>query len=71
LVTSGFLAAGKEHAVTAKDAPVGPPDDPGTTASEALLPEQSREDTDAGWGEYAQPDDDRLMRDRPPHWDDF
>ena len=33
-------------------------------------PEQSREDTDAGWGEPADPDDDeRLYRDRPPHWD--
>ena len=33
-------------------------------------PEQSREDTDAGWGEPAEPDDDeRFYRDRPPHWD--
>ncbi len=41
---------------------------------EPVLPEQSREDTDAGWGEYREPgerDDDRLHRDRPPHWDDF
>jgi hypothetical protein len=40
-----------------------------------VLPEQSREDTDAGWGEYPATDDDRnderLYRDRPPHWDDF
>ncbi|MGH3122928.1 MAG: TetR/AcrR family transcriptional regulator [Streptosporangiaceae bacterium] len=37
---------------------------------EPVLPEQSREDTDAGWGEPAEPDDDeRLYRDRPPHWD--
>ncbi|HSZ39386.1 MAG TPA: hypothetical protein VK817_05465 [Trebonia sp.] len=35
-------------------------------------PEQSFEDTDAAWGEYREPDDDeRLNRDRPPHWDDF
>jgi hypothetical protein len=35
-----------------------------------LLPTQSREDTDAGWGEYRdRDDDDRLLRDRPPHWD--
>jgi hypothetical protein len=40
-------------------------------AGEPLLPEQSREDTDAGWGEYSGPADDRLYRDRPPHWDDF
>jgi hypothetical protein len=36
-----------------------------------LLPEQSREDTDAGWGEYPERSDDRLYRDRPPHWNDF
>jgi hypothetical protein len=31
-----------------------------------------REDTDTGWGEYTEPDDDeRLRRDRPPHWDDY
>jgi hypothetical protein len=40
-------------------------------AREPVLPEQSREDTDAGWGEYPGPADDRLYRDRPPHWDDF
>lgn len=33
-------------------------------------PAQRREDTDAGWGEPAEPDDDeRLCRERPPHWD--
>ena len=40
-------------------------------APEQALPEQSREDTDAGWGEYHEQADDRLYRDRPPHWDDF
>ena len=40
-------------------------------AREPVLAEQSREDTDAGWGEYPGPSDDRLYRDRPPHWDDF
>jgi hypothetical protein len=40
-------------------------------APEPVLPEQSREDTDAGWGEYREQADDRLYRDRPPHWDDF
>jgi hypothetical protein len=32
-------------------------------------PVQSQEDTDLGWGEH--PDsgnDERLYRDRPPHW---
>jgi AcrR family transcriptional regulator len=47
-------------------ASAGPPDPDDTP----VLPAQSREDTDAGWGEPAEPDDDeRLSRDRPPHWD--
>jgi hypothetical protein len=41
------------------------------SAGEPVLPGQSREDTDAAWGEYPEPADDRLYRDRPPHWDDF
>lgn len=40
---------------------------------EPALPEQSREDTDAAWGDYREPDGDtaRLLADRPPHWNDF
>ncbi|HEY6495591.1 MAG TPA: hypothetical protein VIZ43_20110 [Trebonia sp.] len=40
-------------------------------AGEPVLPEQSPEDTDAAWGEYPERADDRLSRDRPPHWDNF
>ena len=40
-------------------------------AAVPFLPEQSREDTDAGWGEYPDRADDRLHRDRPPHWSDL
>jgi hypothetical protein len=43
---------------------------PGALVGGPALPEQSREDTDAAWGEYPERDDDRLNRDRPPHWDD-
>jgi hypothetical protein len=43
---------------------------PGAPVGAPALPEQSREDTDAAWGEYPERDDDRLYRDRPPHWDD-
>lgn len=41
---------------------------------EPVLPEQTADDTDAGWGEAPQPDEprdpdvERLERDRPPHW---
>jgi hypothetical protein len=38
---------------------------------EPALPEQSSEDTDTAWGEYLGSAEERLYRDRPPHWDDF
>jgi hypothetical protein len=34
-----------------------------------LLPEQTIDDTDAGWGEQSDSNDDRLLDERPPHWD--
>jgi hypothetical protein len=62
------IAHGDQDAA-APSAPVstspGPP-----PPSAPILPTQSREDTDVGWGDYAERDDnDRLLRDRPPHWD--
>jgi hypothetical protein len=34
-----------------------------------LLPEQTRDDTERGWGFSADSsNDDRLLEDRPPHW---
>jgi hypothetical protein len=69
-----------EHAVAQKvaqeqeDAPeAGAPEiaPSGVPAAGPVRPEQAREDTDAGWGEYPERADDRLYRDRPPHWDDF
>ena len=47
------------------------PDEPGKPDPErpAPRPEQSAEDTDTGWGERPDGDDDeRYYRDRPPHW---
>jgi hypothetical protein len=49
----------------------GEPAVPAGARREPVPPEQSREDTDAGWGEYPDRDDERLYRDRPPHWDDL
>jgi len=44
---------------------VGRPD-----RSDMPVPVQSQEDTDVGWGEQPGPEDDeRLNRERPPHWD--
>ena len=33
-----------------------------------ILPDTTTDDTDAGWGERASTNDDRLLADRPPHW---
>ncbi|GIG85585.1 hypothetical protein [Plantactinospora endophytica] len=33
-----------------------------------VLPEQSVDDTDRGWGERPESNDDRLLAERPPHW---
>jgi hypothetical protein len=56
------------RAATTSPAPAARPAPP---PSPRVTPEQAREDTDAGWGEYPETRDDRLWRDRPPHWDDF
>ena len=34
----------------------------------AVLPDQTRDDTERGWGERSYSNDDRLYDDRPPHW---
>lgn len=35
-----------------------------------VLPERSSDESDVGWGDRPDPDDDeRLRQDRPPHWD--
>jgi hypothetical protein len=48
----------------AQDADAPRPDD------RPVLAQPSRDETDVGWGEPPQPDDDeRLREERPPHWD--
>jgi hypothetical protein len=34
-----------------------------------VLPAQTRDDTDAGWGERHEANDRWLWDERPPHWD--
>ena len=51
--------------------PAPAPGEPAADASVPILPEQSPGDTDAAWGDYPDRTDDRLLQDRPPHWDDF
>jgi hypothetical protein len=33
-----------------------------------VLPEQTGDDTDRGWGESPAASDDWLLAERPPHW---
>ena len=34
-----------------------------------ILPDETADDTDRGWGERPADNDDRLLADRPPHWE--
>jgi hypothetical protein len=36
---------------------------------EPVLPSQTRDDTARDWGERHETNDDRLLAERPPHWD--
>jgi hypothetical protein len=41
-------------------------------AEKPALPDRSGDETDIGWGDRPETgDDDRLNRDRPPHWEDY
>lgn len=51
---------------------VGPDDDRPVDLGDDLeiLPDQTSDDTDSGWGEWrgGEDDDARLINERPPHW---
>jgi hypothetical protein len=70
LATGEFISrAWDDDDMPPEEAPKQParvsPPDPG----KPVLPPQSQEDTDVAWGEPPAPDDDeRLYRERPPHW---
>jgi hypothetical protein len=51
--------------------PVDPPDAaPPAPDPRPVLPQSGSDETDAGWGERPEPDDDeRLRQERPPHYD--
>jgi hypothetical protein len=40
-----------------------------SAADQPVLPDRSSDENDTGWGDHAE-EDDRLTRDRPPHWED-
>jgi hypothetical protein len=49
---------------------VAPDDDRTVDFSDDLeiLPDQTRDDTDEGWGDWRESDDSYLLEERPPHW---
>jgi hypothetical protein len=58
------LSAQSEPVLSAQDEQVL------SAPSEPVHPARSEEETGIGWGEAPEPDDDeRLRRERPPHWD--
>lgn len=38
------------------------------TIGERALPFRAADDSDVGWGERSDANDDRLRQDKPPHW---
>jgi hypothetical protein len=54
------------------DVPVSEGHRPSGDPDSEVLPEQTRDDRDIGWGESLSPDDrdddERFLRERPPHW---
>jgi hypothetical protein len=62
--TAQATAQAPEHAPEKAPAGSARPD-----VDTAVLPRQTSDDTDAGWGETpAGDDDERIRRERPPHW---
>lgn len=51
------------------DQPQTPPAKPVPPAPEApVIPDRSDDDADVGWGERSDENEERLQRERPPHW---
>ena len=40
-----------------------------TDDDQPVLPDQTRDDTDRGWGEESSDNERRLIDERPPHWE--
>ncbi len=70
MATGGFIGrTWDDDYMPSEEAPKHPDRVNAPNSREPVLPTQSQEDTDVGWGELPAPDDDeRLNRERPPHW---
>lgn len=70
---TAYRDAAYPHTVDILDEPDRDPDAERTVDFDSdetpLLPEQTRDDTELGWGLGGDDsNDDRLLEDRPPHW---
>jgi hypothetical protein len=66
LVSREMMAVMESDQAPGRPPRAGPPHPDDRPAA----PVKSQDDSDVGWGEQPGPDDDeRLQRDRPPHWD--
>lgn len=44
------------------------PREPPVEQEPPVIPDRSGDDTDEGWERTEDSDDERYLRDRPPHW---
>ena len=58
------------HATHETGEPAAPQPAPRRTVIDdaPLIPDRSADDSDTGWGDGSDSNDDRLRRDVPPHW---
>lgn len=61
---AGDAADGRQPARTRRAAPTGR----GRRPRPPILPDRAAEDRDESWGDRAGDDDERILRERPPHW---
>ncbi|WP_315094675.1 hypothetical protein [uncultured Cellulomonas sp.] len=66
--TDDAVLVSTHPALPTSPAPTAAPE-PSVTAAEPVVATRSADDTDVGWGEAeGGSNDDRLSRDKPPHW---
>lgn len=67
-----FATPSRSASASDRDPDLDPPAAPSparASSGGAVLPDRAAEDTGAAWGEREDGNDDRLHRDRPPHWE--
>lgn len=69
LISSHPAAPAPPSASAERARPVGAAGStPAATPVEKAVPFRAADDSDVGWGDADDANDDRLRRDKPPHW---